>query len=102
MNTFFTYISKIWNNLPSSTQSMSLFDFKTQLKNDLKPDKCKHFAIGPKDSNQSLARFRTGRINLNLNKFTIGQTDDPSCLCHAKHETSEHFILDCSLYTVKY
>ena len=36
MNTFFPYISKIWNNLPSSTKSMSLFDFKAQLKNDLK------------------------------------------------------------------
>ena len=48
-----------------------------------------------------LTRFRTGRTNLNLNKFTIGQTDDPSCLCHAKNETSEHFFLDCFLYTVE-
>ena len=45
-----------------------------------------------------MTRFRTGRINLNLNRFTIGLSDDPSCLCHEKYETSEHFILDCFIY----
>ena len=101
MGSFFPFISKIWNNLPILMRSMNLLDFKAQLKIDLKPSKNKHFCFGSKESNSLLTRFRTGRTNLNLNKFTIGQTDDPSCMCHAKHETSEHFLLDCFLYTAE-
>ena len=101
INSFFPFISKIWNNLPLSTQSLSLSDFKAQIKIDLKPEKIKHFSIGPKISNSLLTRFRTGRTNLNLNRFTIGLSEDPSCNCHAKQETPEHFMLECFLYTVE-
>ena len=31
----------------------------------------------------------------------VGQTSDPGCLCHYKSESSEHFLLDCFLYTVE-
>ena len=48
-----------------------------------------------------MTRFRTGRTGLNLDKFTLGQTCDPGCLCHHKSESSEHFLLDCFLYTVE-
>ena len=98
---FFPYISKIWNNLPSKTQTMNLPDFKAQLKLDLKPEKNKTFSIGPKTTNSLITRFRTNRTDLNQNKFTIGLTDDPSCDCHAKYESSEHYLLDCFLYTVE-
>ena len=94
----FPFIFKQWNNLPNSTKSKNLYDFKTQLKIDIKPERHKHFSFGPKESNQIMTRFRTGRTNLNLNRFTIGLSDDPSCLCHEKYETSEHFILDCFIY----
>ena len=100
-NSFFPLMSKFWNNLPTSTKIKNLSDFKDQLKIDLKPIRHKHFAIGPKESNALLTRFRTGRTDLNLNKFTIGQTDNPSCLCHAKSECSQHFILDCFLFSVE-
>ena len=98
LNSFFPFISKQWNNLPNSTKSKNLYDFKTQLKIDIKPERHKHFSFGPKESNQIMTRFRTGRTNLNLNRFTIGLSDDPSCLCHEKYETSEHFVLDCFIY----
>ena len=98
LNSFFPFISKQWNNLPNSTKSKNLYDFKEQLKTDIKPERHKHFSFGPKDSNQIMTRFRTGRTNLNLNRFTIGLSDDPSCLCHEKYETSEHFIMDCFIY----
>ena len=101
INSFFPFISKLWNNLPLSTQSLNLLDFKAQIKTDLKPEKIKHFSIGPKFSNSLLTRFRTGRTNLNLNRFTIGLTEDPSCNCHAKQETPEHFMLECFLYTAE-
>ena len=80
---------------------MNLSDFKAQLKIDLKPEKNKTFFLGPKQTNSLLTRFRTNRTNLNQNRFTIGLTDDPSCDCHAKYESSEHYLLDCFLYTVE-
>ena len=101
VNSFFTFISKLWNNLPRKNQSMTLLDFKAQLKIDIKPERRKHYQIGPKDSNSLLTRFRTGRTNLNLNRYTIGQSDDPSCMCHFRQESSEHFILDCFVFTVE-
>ena len=97
--TFSPFISKIWNKLPSKTQTMNLPDDKAQLKLDLKPKKNKTFSIGPKTTNSLLTRFRTNRTDLNQNKFTIGLTDDPSCDCHAKYESSERYLLDCFLYT---
>ena len=100
-NSFFPFISKLWNNLPTKNRSMNLFDFKAELKIDIKPERKKHYNVGPKDSNSLLTRFRTGRTNLNLNRYTIGQSDDPCCMCHFKQESSEHFILDCFLYTVE-
>ena len=48
-----------------------------------------------------LTRLRVGRSDLNLHKFTIGQTDDPQCLCFEKFESPEHFLFDCFLYTVE-
>ena len=99
VNYFFPLISKLWNNLPHKKQSMNLLDFKAQLKIDIKLERRKQ--IGPTYSNSLLNRFRTGWTNLNLNKYTIGQSDDQSCMCHFKQESSEHFILDCFLYTVE-
>ena len=37
----------------------------------------------------------------NLDKFTLGQLDEPNCMCHAKNESSEHFIMDCFIYTAE-
>ena len=101
LNSFFPFISKIWNNLAPSLQAKDLFDFKDQLKTDMKPLKVKHFSTGSKVSNSLLTRFRTGRTTLNLHKFTIGQVDDPSCTCHFKEESATHFLLDCFLYTAE-
>ena len=80
---------------------MEVADFKSQLKLDMKPAKYKTFSVGQKYSNSILTRFRTGRTDLNLNKFTIGLSTDPSCLCHHKVESSEHFMLDCFLFTIE-
>ena len=43
LNSFFPYITKIWNNLPSSLKSLNLLDFKIELKSYLKQDRIKHF-----------------------------------------------------------
>ena len=85
-------MSKLWNNLPPSTQSKDLLDFKTQLKGDIKPTKIKHFAKGSRLSNSLITRLRVGRSSLNLHRFTIGQEDKPECICHAKEESNKHYI----------
>ena len=51
LNSFFPFISKQWNNLSNSTKSKNLYDFKTQLKIDIKQKRHKHFSFGPKESN---------------------------------------------------
>ena len=100
-NSFFPFISKIWNNLPTSIQSLSLSDFKNELKTNIKPVRYKHYNVGQKYSNSLLTRLRTGRTNLNLNNYTIGLIDEPDCLCHFKNESSKHYLLDCFLYTTE-
>ena len=101
LNSFFPYISKLWNSLDHSTQALELPDFRLKLKSDLKPTKIKHFSKGSKTGNTLLTRVRLDRSDLNLHKFIIGHSDSTECLCHAKQESSLHFILDCFLYTVE-
>jgi hypothetical protein len=66
---FFCFISRIWNNLSSCSQSNKQIDFKTQLKIDMKPVQIKYFSIGPKVGNSILTKFRTGRTSLNLHIY---------------------------------
>ena len=101
LNSFFPFISKLWNNLPLSTQSKNLIDFKIQLKADIKPIKIKHYHKGSKHSNSLLTRLRVGRSSLNLHRFTIGQEEKPECICHAKEESAKHYLLDCFLYSAE-
>ena len=101
INSFFPFISKLWNNLPPSTKSKDLIEFKAQLKLDMKPEKIRHYSCGSKLGNSLLSRIRTGRTTLNLHKFTIRQADEPTCGCLAKEESSIHYLLDCFLYTAE-
>ena len=96
---FFPYISKLWNNLSVSTQLMTLPDFKEQLKKELKPLKIKHFSKGSKIGNKLLTRVRLERSDLNLHTFSIGLSESSECLCHAKNESSLHYLIDCFLYS---
>ena len=89
----------LWNNLDVNHQLMALPDFKSRLKEEIKPHKYRHFSKGSKIGNKLLTRLRLERSDLNLHKFTIGQSETPECLCHSKQESSQHFLLDCFLYT---
>ena len=83
-NSFFPYMTKLWNNLKVSTQVMMLSDFKEQLKKELKPVRYKHFSKGSKSGNSLLTRLRLNRSELNLHRFNINLHDTPECVCHAK------------------
>ena len=87
LNSFFPYMTKLWNNLKVSTQVMMLSDFKEQLKKELKPVRYKHFSKGSKSGNSLLTRLRLNRSELNLHRFNINLHDSPECVCHAKQES---------------
>ena len=91
----------MWNNLKHETQLKNVQDFKLQLKEDLKPEKIRHYAKGPKASNIFITRLRVGRSDLNLHKFSVGLIDKPECDCHAKEESTINYLLDCFLYNVE-
>ena len=59
----------------------------------------KHVSRGNKLSNSLLTKFRVGRSDLNLHKFTIGLIDSPQCDCLFREESSSHYFLDCFLYS---
>ena len=96
-DSFFPYMTKLWNNLDVSTQIMMLPDFKIQLKKDIKPIRYRHFSKGSKLGSSLLSRIRINRSDLNQHKFEIGLLDTPACSCHAKSESSVHYIMDCFL-----
>ena len=89
----------MWNSLPHNIQLKNLDDFKIEIKKRIKPPKYKHFARGSKTGNSLLTRIRVGRSLLNQHSFTIGLSDSPECACHFRSESSEHYFLDCFLYT---
>ena len=92
-------MTKLWNNLNVSLQVMMLPDFKHGLKKELKPHRYKHYSRGSKIGNSLLTRLRLDRSDLNLHRFDINQHDSPECACHAKNESSIHYLMDCFLYS---
>ena len=98
-NSFFPYMTNLWNKLNVCTQAMQLSDFKEQIKMELKPRRHKHFSKGSKIGNKLLTRIRLDRSDLNSHKFTIGHSESAECSCHAKNETSLHYLTECFLYT---
>ena len=98
---FFPNTLKLWNSLPKNIQSRDLQDFKSEIKRRFKPPKFKHFSKGSKLGNSLLTRIRLGRSDLKQHRFVIGLSDSPECFCHHKIESSEHFFLDCFLYSLE-
>ena len=92
-------MSNLWNKLNVSIQLLDLVEFKQELKKELKPVKFKHFSKGSKLGNSLLTRLRLERSDLNLHKFNIGLIETPECSCHARNESSLHYLIDCFLYT---
>ena len=56
-------------------QLLALPEFKVKIKEKLKPQKHKHFSKGSKNGNILMTRIRLGRSELNMHKFSIGQSE---------------------------
>ena len=97
---FFPYFTKRWNELKLDIKSKNdIEEFKTELKNEVKPKKYKHFQNGSKIANGHLTRLRLNRSLLNSNSFSIGLSDTPFCICNCPDESTSHYLLSCFLYT---
>ena len=98
-NSFFPYVIKKWDSLKMDIKGLSLTDFKSKLKELMKPMKFKHFNVGHKLNNQLHAQLRLGRSKLNSHLHQIGLSITPACKC-GQLETVKHFLLDCKLHDV--
>ena len=91
---------KLWNNLPKDIQRhKDLLDFKTKIKQRIKPPRYKHFPKGQKLRNCLLTKVQVGRSDLNQHHFILGLEESPNCLCHFDMESPEHYFLDCFFYS---
>ena len=98
-NSFFPFMTKLWNELDVNLQILPLSDFKEKLKLNLKPKKYRHFSKGSKIGNSLLSRLRLNQSDLNLHKFTVGRSESSECDCHAKSESSFHYLTECFLFS---
>jgi hypothetical protein len=91
---------EIWDNLEKRIKCMSdIVEFKLNLKDQLKPLRIKHLSLGSKFGNMIHTQVRCGRSQLNQHLFEVGNIQSPRCLCHAPCESTEHYLLDCFLYS---
>ena len=58
-----------------------------------------HLSLDIKEGNISITRLHLGRSDINIHKLSIGQIDKPDCLCHAKEESSKHYLIDCFIFS---
>jgi hypothetical protein len=102
-NSFFPHFTKKWTASPNFIRNeRDITEFKTKLKNHLKPTKYKFFSAGSKRGAALLTHLRVGRSFLNDHSFSIGLSDSANCTCpNAPRETTQHILLKCPLYTIE-
>ena len=98
-NSFFPLMSKAWNSLDKSLKDQHIVsEFKSAVKDELKPVKYRHFTRGVnKYSNTLHCQLRIGRSFLKSHSFAINFSQDDLCLCN-RPETTSHFLLNCFLF----
>ena len=93
-------MTRLWNRLPKNVKSMTLDDFKTYLKQEVKPKRRKFYAKGNKYKCSLLTRIRVGRSFLNEHSFLINMSESPACKnCPSPRENSLHFLCSCPTFT---
>ena len=94
---FFPYFTKMFCALAPTMSILELSEFKKELK----VSKFKHFSYVSKLGNKLITRLRVGRSFLHSHSYAVGKAISPECSCHARQETSRHYLLHCFLYTVE-
>ena len=99
-NSFYPDAVELWNNLgPELRQSASLSKFKTDTLKLVRFQKKSIFGIHDPIAIRRLFQLRVGLSPLKYHKR--GFKDNPSdmCSCELSAETTEHFLLHCTLHT---
>ena len=91
----------LWNELPTNAKAvLSINTFKKELDSLFnKPTKYSHFSYGQGRSAVHLTRLRLNFSQLNYHLFQHHCIDYPTCKCGYHCETTEHYLLHCTLYT---
>ena len=99
-NSFFPYMTRLWNRLPKDVKSKSVDEFKLYIQKEVKPKRYKFYAKGQKYKCSLLTRIRVGRTILKEHSFLIGLSDTMSCpKCDNNQESPIHFITTCPFFT---
>ena len=99
-NSFFPKITKLYDRIPSHIKNTYDFsEFKERLSIHLKPKRIKLFNYGSRYSNTLHTQLRLDRSQLNEHLFSIGLTNIKGCMCGHNTESTEHFLLNCFLYS---
>ena len=98
-NSFFPYFTNLYNKLDTTIRfSRDIYDFKSSLKEKLKPAKVRHYCRGvSRLANTLHTQLRVGRSILASHGFAVGQSSTDLCVC-GKPETTSHFLISCQLY----
>ena len=102
MNSFYPHSVKIWNDIgPTLRQAPSLSIFKSNILKLIRPQKKKLYNIHDPKGVKRLFQLRVGLSHLKHHKKCHKFQDSLNdlCYCQMSAETTEHFLLNCHLYT---
>ena len=92
--------TKLWNKIPTSTKNKPFPAFKREISKQLgTPAPPKFYSLGTRPGNKLHTSLRLGVSKLNSHLFKFQLIDSTKCECSYHNETTEHFILNCPLYT---
>ena len=101
-NSFYTNSVKIWNKIGfEHRQVHSLSVFKSKILNKIRPVKKSVYNIHDPIGIKRLFQLRVGLSSLNEHKkrHNFKDTSSDICLCQTLPETTDHFLLNCDLFT---
>ena len=102
MNSFYPHSVKIWNVIgPELRQAPSLSIFKSKILKLIRPLKNTMYDIHDPKGVKRLFQLRVGLSSLKNHKKRHNFKDTLSdvCRCQTHAETTDHFLLNCNLYT---
>ena len=97
---FIPTTTRDWNKLPGTIRTnISPKTFKRELfKRLCIPEPPVYYSLGSKKGNILHTKLRLGMSDLNAHLYSIQKSETPLCSCSNIIETTNHFIIHCTLY----
>jgi hypothetical protein len=97
-DSFFPNVSRLWNELPQDVKDIpSLEEFQREIS----PEKFKpptYYDVGNRRNQILITRLRVKNADLKQNLCNRNMEADPVCECGVEEESTEHYLLHCTLY----